>query len=297
MRKLEFNTPILLIAWRRPEHLSKVIDAIRKVKPTKVFVAVDGPRIGDEYFKERELIQETKKVVESKIDWECDLTTLYRDENMGCARGVSSAITWFFEHVEEGIILEDDIVPRQSFFNYMEKSLSKFRDDKKVYMINASTNEEFLTNLRFSFTYKSKFSKVWGWATYRDRWAHFKLFLDDLYLIEKTIERELLEDKDKKIWKNIASSCFYDFERVDTWDYQWQFTIWENSGYSITPNKWLIDNIGFGDLAIHTVHKTNRKVSQMIENSQDQFESFQCVHFPIYSTFLIKILNKIKKYV
>jgi hypothetical protein len=39
---------------------------------------------------------------------------LFRDENLGCKRSVSSAIDWFF--AENRIVLEDDCLPSASFF-------------------------------------------------------------------------------------------------------------------------------------------------------------------------------------
>lgn len=38
------TTDLLLITWRRPHALRQVIDAIRAVAPTRLFVACDGPK-------------------------------------------------------------------------------------------------------------------------------------------------------------------------------------------------------------------------------------------------------------
>ena len=39
--------PILILAWRRPLSLERVIDALRIHSPTLLYVARDGPRITD----------------------------------------------------------------------------------------------------------------------------------------------------------------------------------------------------------------------------------------------------------
>lgn len=44
----------------------------------------------------------------TNVDWDCDVKKLYGQKNLGCKIAMSNAITWFFENVEEGIILEDD---------------------------------------------------------------------------------------------------------------------------------------------------------------------------------------------
>ena len=80
------NTPLLLIAWRRPHTLHQVIDAIRPVAPTRLYVACDGPN--------PECPGEAEKVAATHAVIEC----LYSDVNQGCRLWASRAITWLFEH-------------------------------------------------------------------------------------------------------------------------------------------------------------------------------------------------------
>jgi hypothetical protein len=164
---------VLLIAWRRPDHLKQVIDAVRLVCPKYVYVAVDGPREGIEYIQERELIEETKKIIEKYIDWECDLKTLYQDKNLGCRVGVSTAITWFFKNVEEGIILEDDCLPGVDFFWFVEEMLIKYRDEPKVMHITGN-NFNRGKNYNNDSYYFSKYNHMWGWATWKRAWIYYK---------------------------------------------------------------------------------------------------------------------------
>ena len=102
----------LFIIFNRPTTTRKVFEAIRNYKPTKLFVAADGPRKNKSGEKER--CEEARKITE-QIDWPCEVKRLYRNKNLGCKLAVSSAITWFFSNVEEGIILEDDCLPNSTF--------------------------------------------------------------------------------------------------------------------------------------------------------------------------------------
>src|SRR5438094_898154 len=99
------SVPILFLIFNRPDTTKKVFDHIRKARPKQLFVAGDGPRPG----REDDVINcvATRKIIDD-VDWECDVKTLWFDQNLGCGKAVSSAITWFFQHVPEGIILEDD---------------------------------------------------------------------------------------------------------------------------------------------------------------------------------------------
>jgi hypothetical protein len=126
MNVASLDCPVLFIIFNRPETTVRVFEAIRKAHPKQLFVAADGPRMGKEGEKER--CEEARKIA-TQVDWDCEVKTLFRDENIGCGRGPAEAITWFFEHVEKGIILEDDCLPSQSFFGFCEKLLERYKND------------------------------------------------------------------------------------------------------------------------------------------------------------------------
>src|SRR5690349_251603 len=116
------GTPILLIIFNRPETTQLVFEAIRKAKPQRLYIAADGPRA--EVKSDVERCAEAKKVVQ-QVDWSCEVKTLFSEKNQNCGVGPSNAITWFFKQEEEGIILEDDCLPSQSFFWYCEELLKR----------------------------------------------------------------------------------------------------------------------------------------------------------------------------
>ena len=117
------NEPVLLIAFNRPDHLIKVIDRLREVKPSAIYFAVDGARA--DRLEEKSKVDACRALV-AAFDWPCEVKTLFHDTNLGCGLGVSTAITWFFENVERGIILEDDIVPDPSFFPFCSDLLDRY---------------------------------------------------------------------------------------------------------------------------------------------------------------------------
>lgn len=107
------KTPILIVAFNRPDKVQKVFNRVREVQPTQLFLSVDGARTHKA--NEAEKVKAVHDIIK-QVDWECELKTLFRTKNLGCRMGVSSGIDWFFEQVESGIILEDDCVPDVSFF-------------------------------------------------------------------------------------------------------------------------------------------------------------------------------------
>lgn len=248
-----FSTPILFIIFNRLDTSLRVFEEIRKQKPKKLYIAADGPRKNNS--NDIENCKKTREII-NKIDWSCDLKTLFRDDNLGCGRAVSGAINWFFENEEMGIILEDDCLPHKDFFGYCEQLLVKYKDKDSIKLITGDNFQKGNTRGDASY-YFSAYSHIWGWASWSRVWRDYDFSMsninkNDFVIAMKSYgfsakEREIWLDKYELLKKN----------RIDTWDYQFSFSIWKNRGLNIIPNSNLISNIGFGESSTHTKDKKN----------------------------------------
>lgn len=247
---MSFETPILFIIFNRPEITQRVFEEIKKQKPKYLYIAADGPRLFIE--EDVEKCKTTRDIVLKGIDWECELKILFRDENLGCGKAPSEAITWFFDNVEQGIILEDDCLPHASFFRYCETLLEKYKEDENVYLISGNNFQNGIKRGDASYFF-SNYSHTWGWASWRRAWKHYDHNLLKLNSFKKN---KLINKIDNRIaFRNYWLQKFEDVIKRDSthiWDYQWQFDIWNNKGVTILPNVNLISNIGFGKEATHT---------------------------------------------
>ena len=253
---MSMNTPVLLIAWRRPNTLRQVIDAIRPVAPSRVFVACDGPnpiRLGED-----EKVAATRAVIDSEIDWPCQLERLYSDMNQGCRIGVSRAITWFFDQVDEGIILEDDCVPHPDFFHYCTTLLERYRYDSRVWCISGDNFQDGQWRGDGSY-YFSRYNHCWGWASWRRCWQYYDSALSQWPALRDAgfLKTIFSNSAEYKYWSRIWQRLLI-YNQPDTWDYQWTFTCMMNGGLTALPNLNLVRNIGFGEDATHTI--VNEKV-------------------------------------
>src|SRR5687768_13989703 len=115
------DVPILFLVFNRPYHTRQTLEAIRKIRPSKMFIGADGPRPGNATDDSR--CAEVRKIV-SGIDCDCVVKTLFNEKNLGTKTAVSNAINWFFSQVEEGIIIEDDCIPDPTFYNYAGEMLA-----------------------------------------------------------------------------------------------------------------------------------------------------------------------------
>ena len=250
------ETPILFIIFNRPKFTRESFQAIAKAKPKRLYVSADGPRA--ERPNESALCEEARAVIEL-VDWPCEVATQFSDHNLGCKRGVVKAIDWFFSEEEDGIIIEDDCVPSQSFFSYCQELLEKYRQDDRIFMITGSNRfGEYTRFPEFSYFF-SNLGEIWGWATWKRAWNKYDPEMECwpdakrkelLYNYYDSIAWALrLEERFDKVFQGLN----------DTWDYQWLLTLVLNNGISVIPSKNLISNIGFGQDATHTFnvkHKT-----------------------------------------
>lgn len=244
----ELDTPLLFLTFNRPEETARVFEVIRSQRPRKLFIASDGPRADRPGESER--VNRTRELT-TRIDWPCEVKTLFRETNLGCGRAVSEAITWFFDQVEEGIVLEDDCLPHPDFFPYCQTLLARYRDEPRVATI-AGTH--FLPeSLPHQGThYASKYFQMWGWASWRRVWRHYDFKLDSLAEDEwvALLRRVHPIELEAGYWREILRAVKGGV--VDTWDFQVFFSCWKTGGHHIMPSRNLVSNIGYGPTATHT---------------------------------------------
>ena len=244
----KLNTAVLFLVFNRIETTKLVFESIKKAKPPRLYIASDGAR--DNCNGEEEIVDSVRNYILENINWDCEVTTLFRDQNLGCTIACSGALDWFFGHEEAGIILEDDCLPSQSFFWFCEDLLDRYKNDMRVWHISGY-NHPYLRGNSYSYNF-SRYTQLWGWACWADRWKHYDVkiskYKKNLNLLkEYEFFREDYENSSRvKILNEVLSG------EIDTWCYQWNFTIRINNGLSIRPSINLVGNVGYGKNATHT---------------------------------------------
>jgi hypothetical protein len=245
---VNLTTPVAFIIFNRPDTTDRVFQSIRQAQPRQLLVIADGPRIDrpDEAKK-----CAAARAVIDQVDWECEVLTNYSDVNLGCKYRVSSGIDWVFSKVEEAIILEDDCLPDPSFYVFCQSLLEKYRYDKRVMMISGDNFQPQDKQIEFSY-YFSRYIHIWGWATWRRAWQNYDVEMSswpsfrDNRLLTFICNDSVEEEYWSKTFDTVANN------HIDTWDQQWVYACWSQSGMSIMPSVNLISNIGFRHDATHT---------------------------------------------
>jgi hypothetical protein len=243
------NTPILIVAFNRADKVQRVFNRVREVQPKQLFLSVDGARVHKS--GEAEKVKAVQDII-NQVDWECEVKTLFRDENLGCRMGVSGGIDWFFEQVEYGIILEDDCVPDVSFFRFCEELLERYKDEERIMQISGSNLiPEKFSQYGTSYIF-SNFALIWGWATWRRAWQKRDVHLTDFprFVKENKINNLISDWGGQRYMVDKFQDTYLKIN--NSWAYAWFCNILNNNGLTILSTNNLIQNIGIDEEATHT---------------------------------------------
>lgn len=239
--------PILLIGFNRPDFMANQIAEIKSVCPRRLYIAVDGPRANR--VEDVECCRKVRECVKL-VDWPCEVKTLFRENNLGCKYGVSTAISWFFENEEYGIILEDDIKVTGDFLRFASEMLERYKHDTRIGAINGFNFFNLQSDKSVSYHFSAHMD-VWGWASWRRVWNQYDVEVighEDEYL--KAIDRSAATPYMQNIYRKFLSDVK---DGLSTWDVQLSLLFMSRHLLSIVPRERLVTNAGIADKrATHT---------------------------------------------
>lgn len=236
------KVPVLLLAFNRADHARESLSAIRKYQPQRIYLECDGPRLNK--IGEASAVEETRQTMLSMVDWPCEVKTLFREKNLGCANAVYDAVSWFFDNEEWGVIIEDDVIVSQDFFKLCEILLPKYKDSDKILHINAQyygptvneTNEiTFGVNMY-----------CWGWASWARAWRKMDMQLSGWPSFNKKIMFKHYGYFRALFYMYYWNRAYKTIQQGtnSSWATRWNFAILYNEGICISPKVNLSKNIG-----------------------------------------------------
>ena len=252
--------PVLLVSFRRPDLTRRVLEVLRRVRPARLYLATDAAR--PDRPAEVAAGAETRAALDqftATVDWPCE--TLRRDDataNLGARRRMVSAISWLFEHEEDGIILEDDCLPLETFFPYCADLLDRYRDDARVMSVSGGRGGEPGEPASAASGYFSKYPRIWGWATWRRAWSLYDEHLagwGEFKAADDGLRRWCFDAREQAHHVRLVEMTLRG--SLDAWDYQWQISCWRHGGLSFVPKVDQITNVGFRADATHTTRETH----------------------------------------
>lgn len=275
----QFDIPVALIFFTRPEVFEKVFEAVRRAKPKYLFLIQDGAREGRP--DDVEKINKCRAIAEN-IDWECEVYRDYSEVNLGCGKRMSSGISWVFEHFDKAIILEDDCVPCDTFFPFCEEMLKEYENDDRISYISGLNHFEEWDCGKYSYFF-TKTGAIWGWATWKRAWEKYDYYvqaINDEYierLLPKQFENDLIASNRMKTYK-IVNDTLRNKRKLSFWAAQWGFVKYSQNQLVIVPKYNQIANIGPGEGSAHA-EKTN--ATKFVKYKNFFFIPTKSLEFPL----------------
>jgi hypothetical protein len=232
--------PCLVLAFLRPDKTIALIQFLSSQDIHKIYLSVDGPRNLDEEKLQKEMIREVESICSSN---NVSLLLCHRSSNHGLSASIITALDWFFEHEDSGIILEDDLSPNADFIKFCDRSLTEYKDDEDVWLISGTQYFEKENDSAISW---SNYPMIWGWATWSDRWQFIK---SELFDSEIKMPRNI-SIKVRNFWSTGRTRALSG--RIDSWAVPVAYLQRTKGGLTVSPPKNLVSNLGVETTATHT---------------------------------------------
>lgn len=257
-----FTTPVIILAYNRPEPTRLVLEMIRQIRPTRLLVVADGPNPGR--LDDQEKCAKVRQLFDT-VDWTCKIERNYADTNMGSRRRVASGLTWAFEQVEEAIILEDDCLPTPDFFQYCADLLEFYRHDTRIMHIGGTNLAPAGRHASSSYFF-SRYALSWGWATWARAWSLYDHELEAWPEIRDGNWLGDYLDGDEASIDTWTERCEVVFRgEFDSWATIWMLSCWMNNALATMPKENLIHNIGLG--GADATHTGSAEHAQMVRET------------------------------
>jgi hypothetical protein len=209
---------------------------------------MDGPRSNKP--GDAENVKRTRELAE-QVDWDCEVTRIYSDVNLGLKKRVSSGLTEVFSKVPEAIILEDDCLPDPTFFHYATELLERYREDVRVGVISGSSRLRGKRVSPYSYDFSADV-RIWGWATWARTWNPFVeggdleavWSPDDVEAVVASLPAGARRSSVRTMMSRAAG--------LDSWAMPFVVHCLRRGYANPVPANNLVSNIGFGSLSTHT---------------------------------------------
>lgn len=242
------ETPVVVLAYNRPELTRQVVEAVASAAPGRLYVVCDGPKSGDP--ADAEKVRQTRDIFEN-LTWECDVRKIYADENFGLKQRVVSGLTEVFRSTDRAVILEDDCLPDKSFFPFCEELLARYDQNPEVGIISGSCRLRGAQISPYSYNFSTDV-RIWGWATWSRTWDQFLVSgaLDASWNAHE--QHELTASLPSGARRKAMRKMLHRASHLDSWALPFAVHFRQQNYVSAVPRINLIENIGFGAGSTHT---------------------------------------------
>jgi hypothetical protein len=229
---------VVLLLYKRPEHLSKVLEGIVQNNISFVKVYLDYSNDPSDLKKQSEILNIIKNFKK------CHIELTKRPTKFGLAGNVRASLDETFKNGADAVLLlEDDCVLKPGGYQFFEQGLRNLKNNREIRSLCGYTFPacSFVLEPETDVLLLSRFS-TWGWATWADRWKQYE---SDLSKLVKAIELAGISVSDfAPDIERLCQSEYYLSGKADIWSVNWILIHYLTSTFAAYPCECVIENIG-----------------------------------------------------
>ena len=210
-----------------------------------IYVAIDGAADDAVFNEQTKMLKHLENIDDPRIK------LIHESENKACKRQFMTVLTKIFSEHDFAVVLEDDCVPEQGFFEYCFEMKNKFENKDRIGIISGSNLLSYSDTGQNNY-FISQTPNFWGWATWSKYWK-----LNDPFISISEIKNKYelsfvynnLSHFENLYWREIFKHAYVS-ETI--WDFLFTLALFSNNVQTVYPKKSLINNVGFDDRSTHT---------------------------------------------
>ena len=234
--------PICLFTYNRLDETKQTIKALQKnhlASESELFIFSDGSKS----IEGKSKIEEVRKFIRTVVGFK-NVTIYESEENKGLANSIIKGVGLIFERFNKVIVLEDDLKTTTNFLDFMNQSLSFYKDDARVqsvsgYSLKIPDNEKKMD------VYLHRRTHSWSWGTWKNCW---KESIFDKQKLQEELNTQILDGFKKECGEDIPRMLTNSIEgKNDSWYVRWAYDHYKNGAFCVYPYLSKVQNIGFSE--------------------------------------------------
>jgi hypothetical protein len=244
--KNSVNAPVVVFAFNRPFHLSRLLDSLTKNPEfidSPLFIYCDAPRTSRDDFD----VDRTRQIALNFPHPKKSL--VFAVTNLGLANSITSGVTSICFDFERVIVLEDDLVVSPTFLSFMNSALERYETSYQVMQVSGHMYKVELPYIVDDAVFMP-FTTSWGWGTWSRAWKLYDPGINGYEFLNKSLFLRYKFDIS-------GSYPYFSMLRkqkrglIDSWAIRWYLSLFLNDGLVLYPKNTLVHNEGFDGSGTH----------------------------------------------
>lgn len=233
MKTSEAIIPVVLFAYARPVHLSRVLACLRADRVPLIYAFADGAK----GTADAAGVDETRSLLRA-VDW-CEVRLTERTKNLGLGRNVLGGVAEVAGRHEAFIAWEDDLVCVRGTYAWLCAALRHYAGDQRVMSVTGWTHPRVAPMVGGEAPYFDGRGEGWVWGAWTRSWQG----MEEPALIKEAATRARGIAPDKYGCDLPAMAAAESAKNI--WAVRWFFHHLQNGGLCVRPPWSMVEHIGF----------------------------------------------------